>query len=488
VLSHDGSGQSVTSGVAADVAGNVAAGAATSGIDIDSQAPQSTASIQCTRLNGWCKGDTATVVIAAADQPGLSGVAELHYSVNGGPDQSVAGSSVSVPVPLNGTGHASVAFYAVDRAGNSETPNAVSLQYDNIAPKVTHTLDPLANAAGWDRSNTTVHFDAADDVGGSGVDATSVTPNQTVNVETASTTVQGQALDFAGNKGTDAAVVKLDKTAPTIGGAPTTQPNANGWYSGPVSVHFSCADGLSGIAACPADALVTANGAGQQVTGTGVDRAGNSTDAVVGGINVDTTKPALAFTGVSGGGIYTLGSVPTPGCTATDSFSGLAAPCQVKVTGGSANGVGTYVVSATAADRAGNTTASSISFKVVYRWDGFLQPINDTAHQVGVSTSVFKGGSTVPTKFQLKKADGTVVQANTAPLWLVPAKGASTAAPVDESLYGDVATGGGSYTWDPSGQQYQFNWGTKGFAAGYYWRVGVQLDDGQVYDVNVGLR
>jgi len=130
--------------------------------------------------------------------------------------------------------------------------------------------------------------------------------------------------------------------------------------------------------------------------------------------------------------------------------------------------------------------SSSISYRVIYRWDGFLQPINDTAHQVGASTSIFKGGSTVPTKLQLRKADGSVVQANTPPKWLVPAKGNSTAAAVDESVYGDAATSGTTYSWD--GQQYQYNWSTKGLAPGYYWRIGVVLDDGQTYDVNIGLR
>ena len=48
-----------------------------------------------------------------------------------------------------------------------------------------------------------------------------------------------------------------------------------------------------------------------------------------------------------------------------------------------------------------------------YRFDGFLQPINDTTYHPEQSPSVFKGGSTVPVKFQLKKADGTIIQATT---------------------------------------------------------------------------
>jgi hypothetical protein len=121
---------------------------------------------------------------------------------------------------------------------------------------------------------------------------------------------------------------------------------------------------------------------------------------------------------------------------------------------------------------------------VIYRFDGFLQPINDTAHQVGTSTSVFKGGSTIPVKFQLKNASGTLVQANVAPVWLTPAKGASMSLPVDESLYAATADSGSTYRVE--GSQYGYNWKTP--SGGHYYRIGVTLDDGQTYYVNIGLR
>jgi hypothetical protein len=160
----------------------------------------------------------------------------------------------------------------------------------------------------------------------------------------------------------------------------------------------------------------------------------------------------------------------------------------VTVTGGQPNGVGTFSFTATAKDKAGNTSTQTGSYKVIYRWDGFLQPINDTAHQVDQGVSIFKGASTVPAKFQLKKADGAVVQANTAPQWLSPSKGGPTTAGVDENLYSDSASSGTAYRYDSTAQQYIYNWSTKGSAVGFYYRVGVTLDDGQTYYVNVGLR
>jgi len=89
-------------------------------------------------------------------------------------------------------------------------------------------------------------------------------------------------------------------------------------------------------------------------------------------------------------------------------------------------------------------------------------------------------------KFQLTRSDGTVITPTSAPIWLTPVKGSATAASVDESVYSDTATAGGVYRSD--GQQWIYNWSTKGLASGFYYRIGVKLDDGQTYYVNIGLR
>jgi hypothetical protein len=492
VLDHDGMNLSA-SGTATDKADNSAT-ASVGGIDIDSQAPSSLAVLQCTGKNGYCRGAKATVALSATDQAGLSGVKEIRYSTNGSSWQSVSGAGGSVDINLNGSGKATVAYYAVDNAGNAETPNSVDVKYDTVAPTVTHTLTPTPNAGGWDKSDVTVHFDATDDADGSGVDASTVSPDQTITTETAGTVVNGVADDMAGNEGTDSVTVKLDKTAPTISGAATTSPNGSGWYTGPVTVHFTCADQgavQSGIATCPADVVLSTDGANQSVGGTAVDRADNSTSTAVSGINIDSVGPTITSTSVTNGAIYTLGDPSIPAgqqsCTAADGGSGVAS-CTMSVTGGLAKGVGTFSFTATAKDNAGNTTTQQGSYRVIYKWVGFSQPINDTAHQIDLSVSMFKAASTVPAKFQLERADGSVVQANKAPLWLTPVKGSATTAAVDESAYADPATTGSAYRYDATAQQYIYNWGTAKNQAGYYWRVGVTLDDGQTYYVNLGLR
>ncbi len=71
---------------------------------------------------------------------------------------------------------------------------------------------------------------------------------------------------------------KIDQTAPKISAAATTAPNANGWYSGNVVVHFTCTDLGSGIpaAACPPDQVLSGIGTAISSTAeTVTDAAGN---------------------------------------------------------------------------------------------------------------------------------------------------------------------------------------------------------------------
>jgi hypothetical protein len=123
-----------------------------------------------------------------------------------------------------------------------------------------------------------------------------------------------------------------------------------------------------------------------------------------------------------------------------------------------------------------------------YRFTGFLQPINDTAVNPAQGLSVFKGGNTIPVKFQLMNASGTPIQAKTLPLWLTPQKLSAMNASVDESSYTDSGTSGSTFKWDSVSKQYIYNWNTKGFMTGYWYRLYAKLDDGTIQGVIVGLR
>lgn len=123
-----------------------------------------------------------------------------------------------------------------------------------------------------------------------------------------------------------------------------------------------------------------------------------------------------------------------------------------------------------------------------YLFSGFLQPINDTKYHPEQKPSVFKAGSTVPVKFQLKKYDGVVTQAESLPIWITPQKGSLMNMPVGESTYNITSTSGNEFRWDSVDQQYIYNWSTKGLVPGYWYKLSVRLDDGNMYSVTVGLR
>jgi hypothetical protein len=467
----EGANQSA-GGTATDAAGNVSDPFTISGINVDETAPTLTgAATTSPNGKGWYQGDVTVKWTAADALSGLQGAAPADSTITGEGDSLSAGSSVS------------------DNAGNVTATTIGGIKIDRHDPSTTATAP-----TGWQNHDVTVTLSATDNLSGVAGTYYTVDGGATQSGTTLTVTSEGThqvsywSVDNAGNTETAAAVtVLVDKSAPTIAGAATTSPNANGWYKAPVTVHFACSDGLSGLASCQPDATVSAQGA-NSVTGTAVDNAGNSASTTVSGIKVDTAAPTVTIGGVTAGAKYTIGAVPVASASATDGASGLAGPASGVLTGGTANGVGTFTYTATATDKAGNVGTASVTYTVVYGYGAtlFLQPVNDTAHQTGLSTSVFKAGQTIPMKFQLKTASGQVIPAGSAPNWLTPVKGSSMAAAVNESAYATSGDSGSAYRWD--GSQYSYNWNTSGSQAGSYWRVGVALDDGQTYYVNIGLR
>jgi hypothetical protein len=111
----------------------------------DTTAPTSTAS--ATRADGtayedgrW-SGQAVMVTLAATDEPGGSGVAELRYAVAGGPEVSAPGSTASLPT--FGEGSAEVRYYAVDEAGNVESPaHTFVVRVDTTAPSLAVEVSP----------------------------------------------------------------------------------------------------------------------------------------------------------------------------------------------------------------------------------------------------------------------------------------------------------------------------------------------------------
>ncbi len=459
-------------GTATDAADNISDAFRFTGVSVDTTAPTlSGAATSAPNSNGWYRGDVAVRWSAADALSGIAGDAPAVSTVTGEGGGLSAGTSVA------------------DKAGNTTAATVTGIKIDRHAPSTTATAP-----SGWQSGDVTVRLAATDNLSGVASTHYSVDGGAPQAGTTFSVAAEGThrvaywSVDEAGNAETARTVtVLVDKTVPTITGKAATSPNGAGWYKAPVTVQFECADAVSGIASCQPDLTVASQGA-NSATGTAVDNAGNTGTTTVGGINVDTVAPVVTIGGVKDGATYTVGAVPAATASATDATSGLAGPATGVLTGGTANGVGSFTYTASATDKAGNVGTATATYTVKYGYGTtlFLQPVNDTAHQTGVATSVFKAGQTIPLKFQLKNASGTVMQAGTAPKWLAPVKGSSTSAAVNEPAYAPSTDSGSTYRWD--GTQYIYNWNTSSSQAGSYWRVGVTLDDGQTYYVNIGLR
>ena len=89
-------------------------------------------------------------------------------------------------------------------------------------------------------------------------------------------------------------ILATDAVAPTITATLSPAPNAAGWNNTDVTVSFACADERSGVGFCPDPVVVTREGAGQAVSGTAFDLAGNRTQAVV-TVSLDKTAPVVTL-------------------------------------------------------------------------------------------------------------------------------------------------------------------------------------------------
>jgi hypothetical protein len=218
-------------------------------------------------------------------------------------------------------------------------------------------------------------------------------------------------------------------------------------------------------------------------TAKATDAAGNISGASnARTVIVDTTAPTVSVNGFTDGDKFIVGAtLPTVTCTASDTGgSGVtnASPTPVKTADTrNADGVGKVTYTCTATDNAGNTTSVSKSFSVVYNFSGYLQPINDTAHQpqTGVLESKFKLGQTIPVKFNIYNSASIAVQQATNPTFTKVSHGTCDSQTEPEAVTTETPNAGAQFVWTTD--HYQYNWSTKGLQAGEY-RIYANLADG----------
>ena len=231
-------------------------------------------------------------------------------------------------------------------------------------PSSLPSIDGTLGSNGWYKGNVTVSWTVND------------AESAVTSVPCASTIISadtpGQAVTCsatsAGGTNSESVTIKRDATGPTIAfGSVAPLANAAGWNKANVTVTWTCDDATSGlVGSSSVTQTVMTEGQNQSATGECTDDAGNTTQDVHAGINIDKTAPALAPT-VSPNPVILNGTASaTP--NATDARSGIAtSSCGTPTT----SAVGTKSVSCSATDNAGNASTAGAAYAVAYQFIGF---------------------------------------------------------------------------------------------------------------------
>jgi len=302
----------------------------TATVKIDTVAPVTTKGLTGTSgTGGWYISDVG-VTLTAADSGG-SGVAAIYYILNGGDTQTYSG-----PFLISVEGVNALVHWAVDNAGNSETPVSQEIWIDKTAPTLDVTLDGTLGNNGWYRSAVEVAISADDEYSGiamveysldEGAPVTSGGPfpiTFTITVDGIHT-LDCVAIDIAGYEYPVSLDIYIDQTDPDITAWRTPPANADGWNKTDVTAEYSASDATSGLDSPASGSHVFGSeGAGQSYTFTVYDLAGNSDSATVSGVNIDKTSPATVKTlgGLIGNDDWYVTDVSVT-LNATDGLSGV---------------------------------------------------------------------------------------------------------------------------------------------------------------------
>ena len=425
--------------------------------------------------------DEETVNVATR----ATGVPADIYTVNGTVKVD-AGQAAGGPFTLAIKPHAvtttAPAALAIGDASNYQvTVTAPPPPSDTTPPDISYVLDPASPDGnnGWYASDVTLTWTVTEDESPDSLVKTGCV-DQSITVDQAETTYSCSATSDGGSADQVDVKIKRDATKPSISGSASPVANSNGWNNTDVAVSFTCGDNLSGVASCGPNATLSSEGAGQSVTGTAVDNAGNSDSASVSNINIDKTDPDVSLVGgPAGGASYYFGSVPAaPTCSASDALSGLDGACGVS---GYSTAVGEHTVIATATDNADNEGSDGATYTVLaWTLSGFYQPVDMS----GVWNTV-KNGSTVPLKFEIFAGSTELTDTS-----LVNQPLKATQTPCSGGTTDDVellSSGSTTLRYDSTAGQFIYNWQTPK-KAGYCYVVTVTTADGSAISASFKLK
>ena len=196
------------------------------------------------------------VTLTATDDVGGSGVEKTYYTTGATPATPTTASAEYDPAAKPVLAHGEkISYFSVDKVGDTETvKTSAAAKVDTTAPSTSDDVDGL-----WHAAPVTVTLTAADDAGGSGIDATyytvgvsPATPTTASAVYTSGTKptladgerISYLTVDAVGNAEavTTSGPVKVDTTAPA-----TTDDVDGLWHPAPVTVTLTAADAQSGV-------------------------------------------------------------------------------------------------------------------------------------------------------------------------------------------------------------------------------------------------
>ncbi len=192
---------------------------------------------------------------------------------------------------------------SASNSGGLSAQASVVVKVDTTGPTVTGEPTSKPAQKGWYTQPVTIAF--------SGVDAVSGISKCTAPVayggpDTKSAAVSGSCTNGAGLTTPDTARFKYDSSPPEVTPAVTGQLGANGWYTGDVSVNWSEADPVSGVASssgCGATTL-TADTTGTTLTCSATNDAGLTTQRSV-TVKIDRSPPDTTINGGPSGTVTT---------------------------------------------------------------------------------------------------------------------------------------------------------------------------------------
>lgn len=358
-------------------------------IKIDKEAPTTESSLSGPAGNNDYFKGPVQVTLTATDN--VSGVASfgVHYKIDNGSLMAYTSS----PFTVSGDGTHTVSFWSTDLAGNSASPNTITIKIDATAPSTQAALSGTPGVNGWYSTEVQVTLSATDSTSGpgpsyyavdGGLPQTYAGPFTISN--TGSHTVLYWSRDVADNvEAQHSIIIKVDVSNPTTT-ASASGNSGNGWYQAPAQVTLTASDSASGVAGT----FYTIDGGATQTYASpfnisagglhsinywSVDAVGNSEQQQSLTVQVDVTAPTTVISpsGTAGSNGWYASSV-TVSLTASDNNEAGVATTYYAVDGGvtqtysapfTFSSSGTHSILCWSVDLAGNTeTQQSMIIKV----------------------------------------------------------------------------------------------------------------------------